>query len=54
MLLSLWETENSRLDYWTSWDGHDNSAGFVFRVMELKFEFFVFRGRVPKQSCEHR
>ena len=57
-----WTGWTTGLDYWTrllDWptelclEQHNNIAGFVFRVMELKFKFFGFRGRVPKQSCEH-
>ena len=54
------ESENSGLDHWTGqwtlWEEHtcNNPAGFVSRVMEPKFKYFGFRGRVPRQSCEYR
>ena len=41
---SAGESENSGLDhwtgldYWTVWEGHNNPAEFLFRVMELKFK----------------
>ena len=52
-----WESENSGLhglEYWTVREGHNNPAGFIFRVMEPKFKFFGFMGRVSMKSCERQ
>ena len=31
------ESENSGLDHWTMWEGHNYPAEFIFRVMEAGF-----------------
>ena len=44
LLAQTRESENSRLEHWTMWEGQNN-----LKVKEPKFKIFGFRGRVPKE-----